>query len=122
MSNLKQLLDTLGSAPETISFDQVQAVIAAHYDYRPTTFTNGAGDDPVTNRAGSNEGSCRVFAFALLHQLDPQQTLACFGDFYRQDVLGNPAGEDHANIRRFMRDGWSGIRFDGVALTKKQPA
>ncbi len=63
--------------------------------------------------------SCRIFAFAKIHNLSAEQTLALFGDYYRKDVLGNPDGTDHQNIRNFMRDGWAGIQFDGEALQAK---
>jgi len=42
-----------------------------------------------------------------------------FGRFYREDVLGNPEGNDHANIRNFMESGWGGVKFDSPALTIK---
>jgi len=48
--------------------------------------------------------------------LDAQQTLACFGDYYRVDVLQNPEGVDHQNIRNFMTYGWDGVAFKGEAL------
>ncbi len=44
------------------------------------------------------------------------ETLALFGRYYRDDVMGNPAGEDHANIRNFLLDGWVGVRFDDMPL------
>jgi hypothetical protein len=50
--------------------------------------------------------------------LDEATTLKCFGRFY-QDVLNTPDANDHQNIRNFINDGWSGIAFDGNALTKK---
>ena len=50
-------------------------------------------------------------AFAQLHELDAARTLACFGRYYREDVLRHPDGSDHANIRTFMRHGPAGIRF-----------
>ena len=34
-TSLSTLLDTLNSAPESITFDAVQAVIAEHYHYTP---------------------------------------------------------------------------------------
>lgn len=104
---------------ENIDFSDTMAVIAENYDYQPTEFGNGQGDDIVANEAGKNEGSCKIFAFAQLHGLDQQQTLNLFGDYYRQDVLNNPDGTDHQNIRNFMRYGWQGIRFKGAALTAK---
>jgi hypothetical protein len=113
------LLRQLADHPDSIEFAAVSALIAAHYDYTPTRFCNGVGADRVINAAGSNEGSCRIFAFAQLNGLDAAQTLACFGRFYREDVLGNPSGSDHANIRAFMRHGWSGMQFDGAPLRPK---
>lgn len=97
-------------------FEDVIAFVNAHYDYTPTRFRNGLGDDPVVNAAGQNEGSCRVFALARLQGLSEADTVQLFGRFYRQDVLGNPGGSDHANIRRFLKDGWAGVAFDGEAL------
>ncbi|MDO9105896.1 MAG: HopJ type III effector protein [Methylovulum sp.] len=102
-----------------VSFDETIAVITAHYDYQPTAFSNGLHERKLISMAGTNEGSCRIFAFAQLHQLSPQQTLNLFGDFYRHDVLDHPQGTDHQNIRTFMADGWAGIVFDGVVLTPR---
>ncbi|WP_293267173.1 HopJ type III effector protein [Neptunomonas sp.] len=104
--------------PETIDFQDTMAVINEHFSYVPTAFTNGLSDKRVANEAGKNEGSCKIFAFAHLFALDNEQTLRCFGTFY-QDVLNTPEGDDHGNIRNFIRDGWEGIRFEGQALTRK---
>lgn len=117
--NVDTLLQKIRCEPAAVTFDEVIATINEHYQYAPTRFSNGLGEDKAVNEAGQNEGSCRIFSFASLHGLDEQQTLACFGRFYRDDVLGNPTGTDHANIRHFMRDGWAGVVFDGVALTAK---
>lgn len=113
MSDLSAFLNTLNSQPNSITFEQTMAVIAHNYTYSATTFTNGS----ATNAAGTNEGSCKIFAFAKLNQLTPEQTLHCFGDYYRADVLQNPAGSDHANIRNFMQSGWAGVHFESQALT-----
>lgn len=96
---------------EPLAFQDVQAVIAQHYDYTPTRFTNGG----VVNEAGANEGSCRIFAFARLHGLTETQTLALFGEHY-QAVLAHPEGSEHANIRAFLKSGWQGVHFEGDAL------
>jgi hypothetical protein len=48
--------------------------------------------------------------------LSEVHTLALFGGYYRDDVLGNPEGRDHGNIRHFMKYGWAGIHFEGEAL------
>jgi hypothetical protein len=103
---------------QDIDFKDTMDVIARHYHYQPTRFTNGI-TRVICNEAGSNEGSCRLFAFARLHNLNQQQTLALFGDYYRKDVLEHPEGSDHANIRQFIRDGWQGIQFDSDVLQPK---
>jgi hypothetical protein len=113
---IEQLLEQVRKQPESIEFDQVMQVIAEHYDYTPTAFSNGE----VHNPAGSNEGSCKLFAFAQLNNLGEMETLALFGRYYRDDVLGNPGGEDHANIRNFILDGWLGIRFAGQPLVARR--
>ncbi len=113
------LLVQLQQHPDTVEFAQVMDVVAEHYVYRPTRFCNGSGELMVVNEAGANEGSCRLFAFAQKLGLSEMQTLACFGRYYREDVLGNPHGSEHANIRAFMRSGWAGIQFDGSPLAER---
>jgi hypothetical protein len=104
---------------ENVSFDETIAVITDNYDYQATEFSNGLNEQTLVNQAGTNEGSCKIFAFAQLNRLNQQQTLNLFGDYYRLDVLNNPDGTGHQNIRNFMKFGWDGIHFDGVALTAK---
>lgn len=98
-------------------FEDTIAIINNLYNYTPTRFSNGL-TAAVINEAGQNEGSCRIFAFAQLNALTEADTLACFGRFYRE-VLNEPAGASHGNIRAFMRDGWAGVHFDGEALQAK---
>lgn len=117
--SVKALLEQLNNAAASVEFDQVMAVISEAYLYTPTRFTNGSGAGAAINEAGTNEGSCKIFAFAKLNTLPAAQTLALFGTFYRDDVLAHPDATDHANIRNFMRHGWDGIQFDGVALALK---
>lgn len=118
---LETLLNLLRTRPDTVEFQDVMAVIADNYDYSPCRFTNGLGDDLVVNAAGENEGSCKIFAFGKLLGLSEDQILACFGKFYREDVLQQPDELNHANIRTFMRHGWAGIHFDGQVLVAKHP-
>ena len=73
----------------------------------------------MVNETGQNSGSCKLFAFAQMQGLSEQQTLACFGDFYWQDVLPDPEGRDHQNIRNFIKTGWAGIEFSKMPLTEK---
>lgn len=113
--SITTLIKKIKSTPADISFSEVIDIIGANYNYQPTRFTNGS----IINKPDDNAGSCKVFAFAQLNQLNEAETLSCFGDYYRQDVLGNPAGSDHANIRNFMANGWSGIQFDQSALSPK---
>jgi len=100
-----------------VSFDETIAVITENYRYQATEFSNGLNEHILINKVGTNEGSCKIFAFAQIHQLDQQQTLSLFGDYYRLDVLNDPQGAGHQNIRNFMKYGWGGISFKGEALT-----
>lgn len=96
----------------TLDFEDTIKVIAENYSYTPIAFSNGN----ISNEAGQNEGSCKIFAFAKINKLDETTTLKCFGRFY-QDVLNTPEGNDHGNIRNFMNSGWEGINFSGEALS-----
>jgi hypothetical protein len=107
------LVEKLKQGP--VDFNEVMATIDAEYNFTPCEFRNG----DQLNEAGSNNGSCKIFAFAQLQQLDQQATLNAFGDFYTKDVLENPEGNDHGNIRNFMREGWAGIHFSGTPLQPK---
>ena len=49
-----------------VDFEDTIKVINELYEYQPTRFTNGV-TAVVINEAGQNEGSCRIFAFALLN-------------------------------------------------------
>ncbi len=112
---LNEFLQRLSAQGDTISFTDTMAVIDAAYDFTPAAFRNGN----VHNEAGQNNGSCKILAFARRHQLDKDQTLNCFGDYYRKDVLENPDGDDHQNIRQFMANGWSAVAFDAEPLSEK---
>ena len=119
MNNLDLQLKKIHSAPESITFQETIDIIDDFYHYSPTQFTNGYDNEVITNKAGSNEGSCKIFAFAKPHELNDLQTLNCFGNYYRIDVLQNPENEDHANIRTFMTYGLKHILFSRSVLTKK---
>ncbi len=120
MNNLDEFLKRISSAQEKIEFDDVISVIDEYYYYTPSRFVNGADGESIINAAGENEGSCKIFSFAQLHGLDKEQTLNCFGKYYREDVLKNEDGSDHANIRTFIKYGWPEIKFDETALKRKR--
>ncbi len=113
--SIEGFLSLAAEQPESITFDQCIEIIDQHYDFTPTAFKNGNQH----NAAGQNEGSCKILAFAQLHNLTQQQTLHCFGDYYRKDVISTPEGDSHQNIRQFMQHGWERVEFDSVPLTRK---
>lgn len=115
MLNTETLLEQVKSSPDQIQFKDVITVIENEYDFTPTAFSNGK----QINGVNENNGSCKIFAFAQLHSLDTAQTLHLFGHFYRVDVLENPEGTDHQNIREFMNTGWDGVAFNTAPLVKK---
>jgi len=106
-------LKKLNETPEKLEFSELMNVIDAEYEFSETAFTNGE----LLNKAGENSGSCKLFAFGKLNELTKQQTLDCFGAYYREDVLQNPDLDNHQNIRNYMKTGWAGIQFDGNALS-----
>jgi len=113
---LDAFLQRLNDLPYSVKFEDTMSVIESLYDFTPTPFKNGE----VFNEAGQNNGSCKLFAFAQMHNLNEQQTLNCFGAYYRDEVLMHPDGTDHQNIRNFIQTGWAGIAFEGAALKPKK--
>jgi hypothetical protein len=113
--SINQFLARLNKEPENVQFSDTMQLIDTHYNFSPCEFTNGN----QFNEANQNNGSCKIFAFAHLHKLSIEQTLHCFGDFYRVDVLQHPNNDDHQNIRNFIIYGWKGVRFEGSPLTGK---
>lgn len=97
---------------EILSFAEVIATIDANYSFTPSFFKNG----DVVNEENQNNGSCKVFSFAKMHQLSEKETLFLFGEHY-QKVLETPSDADHQNIRNFMKFGWNGIAFEKEALS-----
>ncbi|MFD2908331.1 HopJ type III effector protein [Flavobacterium ardleyense] len=100
---------------EVLVFSEVIHSIESYYSFTPTSFTNGE----LSNEAGTNNGSCKVFSFAKEHNLDVSETLFMFGEHY-QKVLQTPNEDDHQNIRNFIKSGWKGVRFSGNALELKK--
>lgn len=112
---LDVFLGRIDSQPGEITFSEVISFIDRNYEFTPTAFSNGS----VRNERDINNGSCKIFSFGLLNKLNEKQTLTCFGEYYRKDVLENPGGDDHQNVRNFMKTGWDGIKFEGKALREK---
>lgn len=108
-------LEKLTQTPEAIVFSETIATIEENYEFTATAFENGLQH----NAAGENSGSCKLFAFAEIQNSSEAETLACFGAYYFEDVLKNPNGTDHQNIRNFIKTGWDGIAFYGSALVLK---
>ena len=112
---LETFKQKLKNTPNQVEFSETIAVIEANYNFTPTAFKNGE----LYNEAGQNSGSCKLFAFAKLQGFTKQETLACFGKFYFDDVLNDPNGTGHQNIRNFMKTGFEGLIFEGEALKLK---
>ena len=112
---ISSFIEKLRVSPEVVDFNELIALIDAHYDFSPSAFKNG----DLHNKKNENNGSCKLFYFAKRQNLTKDETLACFGAYYRDDVLKNPDSDNHQNIRNFMTHGWQGIVFDNDALSVK---
>ena len=98
--------------PTEISFSETLHVIDSNFEFTPTAFTNGE----LQNAAGQNSGSCKLFAFAKKQGFNKEETLACFGDYYFEEVLKDVNGGGHQNIRNFIKTGFEGLSFEGEPL------
>ena len=113
---LDQFKSKLKQNQEKITFDETMATVEHSFDFTPTAFQNGE----LHNEVGQNSGSCKLFAFAKHEGFTEQETLHCFGDYYRVDVLEDIEGASHQNIRNFIKHGWEGISFENEALQIKK--
>ncbi|WP_370477297.1 HopJ type III effector protein [Tamlana flava] len=104
----------LKESPKDIEFSETIAIIEANYNFIPTAFKNGE----LYNEAGQNSGSCKLFSFAKQQEFTKDETLACFGKFYFDEVLKDPNGIGHQNIRNFIKTGFEGLVFEGEALSE----
>lgn len=116
MNKIERIINLINHNPEKVEFQDVIDAIDENYDYVPTRFTNGSQNEKVINHAGENEGSCKIFSFAIINNLNTEQTLNCFGHYYRDEVLNHPERSDHQNIRTFIKYGWEQLDFEGSAL------
>ncbi len=119
MKNLENFVQQIKNQQENTKFEDVIDIINQYYNYTPEQFSNGANSDKIINAAGQNEGSCKIFSFAKIHQLNDTQTLHCFGHYYRDEVLQHPENSDHGNIRTFIKHGGQHVVFEKDALTAK---
>ena len=100
---------------ESLMFEEFITLCDEQYEDGLIEFKNG----DIVNKAGENHGSAKVLSYAALAGFDKDMTLKLWGQYYR-DVLATPDGNDHQNIRNFMKYGWEGVDFyNGIALTKK---
>lgn len=110
-----QLITLLsGLKTNSVQFSDVISFIESYYQHQATAFKNGE----TFNEATQNQGSAKVFSFAQLNNLGKEDTLLLFAEHF-QNVVSNPSGTDHQNIRQFMIHGWDGIKFEGEALMLK---
>lgn len=100
---------------DDLTLEEVIDMIDTHYESGLIEFKNG----DIVNKQGENEGSAKLLSYAALSELDKDTTLKLWGQHYR-DVLKDPNGDSHQNIRNFMKYGWDGVPFEnGIALTRK---
>ncbi|WP_299798957.1 HopJ type III effector protein [uncultured Maribacter sp.] len=109
---LEEFKKKLAASPKEILFSETMVAIDSKYAFTPTAYTNGK----VRNEVGQNSGSCKLFSFAIKEGLSKEETLACFGQYYFDEVLLDLKGSSHQNIRNFMETGFEGLSFDGEAL------
>lgn len=110
-ASLNCLLERLRREPQTVMLDEALAAIDDAYEFTPVAFANG----PLRNPVGDKVRSCAIYALGRLHNLTVPETLACFGEHYRE-VLADPQGDAHMTIRVFMQIGWDGVSHAAMPL------
>jgi hypothetical protein len=110
--NIDNLITSLKAG--NTSFTEVLAFIDKDYLHTPAAFKNGE----AYNEATQNQGSAKVFAFAIINNINEEDALYLFAEHY-QAVLATPEAADHQNIRQFIINGFAGIEFESVALTAR---
>lgn len=100
---------------DDLTFEEVMENIDEHFEDGLIEFKNG----DIVNAPGENAGSAKLLSYAALSGMDKETTLKLWGQYYRE-VLADPDGDSHQNIRNFMKYGWEGVPFEnGIALTRK---
>merc|ERR1719217_140745 len=114
-TEVQPIVTAVKESAASVAFADGIGAIDAGYDATEVEFeVNGLKSAP-----GKNLGSAKIFSLGILAGLSKDETLACFGQYYR-DVLANPDGDDHPNIRGFMQAGWDGVSFPwGLMLSPK---
>jgi hypothetical protein len=112
--NTKEYLEQLRSGVK-MNFSDFTNLIDQEYEFLNVAFTNS----DLVNSKEENQGSAKVFCFALMHSLSESETLRCFGEHY-QSVVDEPDNElSHINIRNFIKAGWKGVSINFSALQVK---
>lgn len=112
--NTEQYLKKIQST-EYVNFKEFIALIEKEYNFTNIAFKNGN----LYNKDDENQGSAKVFCFALMYSLSKEQTLRCFGEHYKSVLNSKPEDKSHLNIRNFIKLGFKGLKIDKKALSKK---
>ena len=110
---ISEFKNKLQNEASIIDFKETIKLIESNYNFTPSAFKNGE----LENHSTENQGSCKVFSFAIQEELSKEETLACFGQYY-VEVVNDPNGTGHQNIRNFMRTGFEGLSFENETLIK----
>lgn len=113
--NTKRYLKAI-KAKEFVAFNEFIALIEKEYNFVNTEFING----DMNNRENENQGSAKVFCFALMHKLSKEQTLKCFGEHYDSVLNSKNEQKTHLNIRNFIKFGFDGLQINSKALSLKK--
>jgi hypothetical protein len=115
---IENLLRKVRTDASSLMFAETLEAIELGFEFFGVKFSCG----DVVSSSSENTGSSKVLSMAILVGLTDAETLACFGEHYR-DVLADPSGASHANIRALMATGLAGVKFpNGPSLTLRKGA
>ncbi len=105
----------MSSSEKYSKLNAALAAIRSVYDVPTQAFS--VGDH--CNTRGQNLGSLTILGFAKASGItDVSQILPMFGEAY-DEVLTDPEGDGHKNIRAFIQCGMEGVKFEGDGISLK---
>ena len=97
---------------KTLTYQDTIDFIDKHYTYFAVPFQCG----DISYEPNVKTGAAKIFSFGLMTQMNEEQTLRLFGEYYR-DLKPE---DDRPNMRNFLKYGWRGIAFpSGLAIVSK---
>lgn len=115
-NQLREKINDLVGTGKNGGFDNIIAFIDENFEFIDCVMTI----NQINSFVGQNVKSKKIYATAILLEVDITEALTWFGKYYR-DVCNTPNQDNHANIRNVIRVGIENVYFsiEGLPLKYK---